>query len=62
MEWEIINYEDFCSIERLAWWSLIPVTTRSKTWVYGSSTAGIVGSNPSMGMGVCLLWGLCVVR
>ena len=31
-------------------------------WVYGRSPAEIVGSNPTRGMDVCLLWELCVVR
>ena len=30
----------------------IPVTARSKAWVYGRSSAGIVGSNPSEGVDV----------
>ena len=30
--------------------------------VYGRSPAEIVGSNPSRGMDICLLWVLCVVR
>jgi hypothetical protein len=29
------------------------VTARSKAWVRGSLLAGIVGSNPSRGIGVC---------
>ena len=33
----------------------IPVTARSKAWVCGRSLAGIVGSNPAVGMDVCLL-------
>ena len=33
----------------------IPVAARSKAWVYGRSPAGIVGSNPTGGMDVCLL-------
>jgi hypothetical protein len=40
----------------------IPVAARSKTWVYGRSFTGIVGSNPTGGMDVYLLWVLCVVR
>ena len=43
-------------------WRPIPVAARSKAWVYGRSLAGIVGSNPSGGMDVCLFWVLCVVR
>ena len=38
---------------------LIPVAARSKAWVFGRSPAGIVDSNPTGGMDVCLL---CVVR
>jgi hypothetical protein len=44
----------------------IPVAARSKAWVCGLSLAGIAGSNPSGGMGVCVLYyvlsgrGLCV--
>jgi hypothetical protein len=41
---------------------LIAVASRSQAWVCGPSLAGIVGSNPSRGMDVCLLWVLCVVR
>ena len=33
----------------------VPVAARSKAWVYGRSAAGIVGSNPTGGMDVCLL-------
>jgi len=40
----------------------IPVAASSKVWVCCRSLAGIVGSNPAGGMGVCLLWVLCVVR
>jgi len=40
----------------------IPVAARSKAWVCGRSPAEIVGSNPTGGMDVCLLWVLCVVR
>jgi len=32
----------------------IPVAARSKAWVCGLSLAGIVGSNSSGGMDVCL--------
>jgi len=42
--------------------SPIPVAARSKAYVYGRSPAEIVGSNPTGGMDVCLLWVLCVVR
>jgi len=30
--------------------------------VYGRAPAEIVGSHPTRGMDVCLLWVLCVVR
>jgi hypothetical protein len=40
----------------------IPVATRSKVWVCGRSLAGIVGSNPTRAMDVCLLQVLCVVE
>ena len=33
----------------------IPVAARSKAWVCGRSRAGIAGSNPAGGIGVCLL-------
>ena len=32
----------------------ISVAARSKTWVYGRSLAGIVGSNPAGGMDISL--------
>ena len=35
---------------------------RSDAWVCGNSFAGIVGSNPTGGIDVCLLWVFCVVR
>jgi len=40
----------------------IPVSARSKAWVFGRWLAGMVGSNPAGGMDVCLLLVLCVVR
>jgi len=40
----------------------VPVAARSKAWVCGRSPAEIMGSNPTGGMDVCLLWVLCVVR
>ena len=40
----------------------VPVAVRSKAWVFGRSPAEIVGSNPTGGMDVFLLWVLCVVR
>jgi len=33
----------------------VPVAAQFKVWVYSCSLAGIVGSNPTGGMGVCLL-------
>jgi hypothetical protein len=33
----------------------ISVTARSKAWFCGRSLAGIAGSNPAEGMGICLL-------
>jgi len=33
----------------------LPVATWSKAWIYGASLAGIVGSNPTGGVDVCLL-------
>jgi hypothetical protein len=39
----------------------VPKFARSKT-VYGRSPAAIVGSNPTRGMGICLLYVLRVVR
>ena len=43
-------------------WRPIPVAAYSKAWVCGCSRVGIVSSNPTGGMDVCLLWVLCVVR
>ena len=40
----------------------VPVAVRSKAYVFGPSPAEIVGSNPTGGMDVCLLWVLYVVR
>jgi hypothetical protein len=37
----------------------IPVFVRSQAWVFGSSLAGISGSNPAEGVDVCLLGVLC---
>ena len=39
----------------------VPVAARSKASVCCRSPAEIVGSNPTGGMDVCLLW-MCVVR
>ena len=33
----------------------IPVAARSKAWVCGRSLSGIVGSNPTGGMDVCVV-------
>ena len=38
----------------------VPVTARSKALVCGRLPADIVGSNPTVGMDVSLLWALCV--
>jgi hypothetical protein len=40
----------------------IPVAALSKAYVGGQVLAGIVGSNPTGGMGVFLLYSVCVVR
>ena len=40
----------------------VPVAARSKAKFYGRSPPEIVGSNPTGGMDVCLLWLLFVVR
>ena len=40
----------------------VPAADRSKARVYDRSPAENVGSNPAVGMDVCLLWLLCVVR
>ena len=37
------------------------MAARSKAWVCGRSLAEIVGSNPTGGMDVCLMWVLCVL-
>jgi len=39
----------------------VPVAARSKTWVCGRSPDETVGSNPTGGVDVCLLWVLCVL-
>jgi hypothetical protein len=49
----------FCSLNKL---TMTPVATWPKAWVYGRSLAGIVDSNASGGVDVCLLWVLCVAR
>ena len=38
------------------------VAAHSKAWVCGRSLSEIAGSNPAEGIGVSLLWVLCVVR
>ena len=42
--------------------SPVPVAARSKVYAYGRSPAEILGSNPTEGMDICLLWVSCVVR
>ena len=37
----------------------VPVAARSRAWVWGRSPAETVGSNPTRGMDVCLLWVVC---
>ena len=34
----------------------IPVAVRSKVWVFGRSLTRIVGSNPTTGMDVCVVF------
>ena len=46
----------------LSLWMPVPVAVQSKVYVFDHSPAEIVGSNPTRGMDVCLLWVLCVVR
>ena len=38
------------------------MTVRTKTWDCGHSRAGAESSNPTVGLNVCLLRVLCVVR
>ena len=33
----------------------IPVASRSKSWVFGRSLAGVAGSNPAWGVGISLV-------
>jgi len=40
----------------------IPVSARTKTWVCDRSLTGIAGSNPTGGIGACLLWMSYVIR
>jgi hypothetical protein len=40
----------------------VQVVAWYKTWVCGRSLAGIAGSNPAEGMGVCLLRVSCVLQ
>ena len=46
-----------------SWESLLeeptPVAARSKAWIYSRSLAGIAGSNPTGGMGACLVSVVC---
>jgi hypothetical protein len=55
----LLDLTIFHAIDRM-----VPVAgaTRSKPQVCELALAGIVGSNPAGGMGVCLLSVLCVVR
>jgi hypothetical protein len=48
-------------LKRIIYYSPTPAPAQSKVWVCGRSLAGIVGSNPTGCMDVCLLWILCVV-
>jgi hypothetical protein len=41
---------------------LIPVAEHSKVWVCSCSPVGIAGSNPAVGIDVCLLRVLCVCQ
>jgi hypothetical protein len=43
-----VNHQILCKLP-------IPMAVRSKVWVCGYWLAGIAGSNPSGGKGVCLL-------
>jgi hypothetical protein len=40
----------------------IPAVAATKVWVYYRSLTETAGSNTVMGMDICLLWVLCVVR
>jgi hypothetical protein len=40
----------------------IPMAARSKAWVCDRSLVGIVGSNPTVGMNICMLCVSCIVR
>ena len=40
----------------------ISVIARSKAMICDCLLSGVAGSNPAGGMGVCVLWVLCVVR
>jgi hypothetical protein len=42
--------------------TLVPVPVAAQPKVYDRSPAEFMGSNPTRGMDVCLLWVLCVVR
>jgi hypothetical protein len=41
---------------------LVPAAMQSKAHIYSHSPVGIVGSNPTEAMDVCLLWVLCVCQ
>jgi hypothetical protein len=47
------NFRDYILLYDL---QPILVAARSKAYVWGGALAGIVGSNPTGGMDVCLLW------
>ena len=61
------NFAFFGPIEAMRWWIGFvnlgfgrlsrpnPVAARCKAWVSGRSLAGIAGSSPAGGKGVCLL-------
>jgi len=56
------NIKNFIYYDWRIWLQIIgsnPVAAQSKTWVCSRSLAGIVGSNLTGGMDVCLLW-VCV--
>jgi len=51
-----VSFYGYCLV------SPIPVAEWSQSWACGRWQAGIVGSKSAMGIDVCLLWVLCVVR
>ena len=56
--WSLLlyTYLRMCALQ------LITVAVRSNAWVCDRSLVGIVGSNPTGGISVCLLWVLCAGR